>query len=108
VGRVRGGYAAVPCCAIADAVAGADIMTNDRESAAWETDLNLFREVYRESGRPEKISVLVVKDCEEDFFLIARCLNAMRDYDVSVSRAADLEAAPRLATTKPCDLAIVD
>jgi hypothetical protein len=42
---VRGGYAAVPCCAIADAVAGADIMTNDRELAAWETDLNLFREV---------------------------------------------------------------
>lgn len=108
MGTVRGAYAAVLCYAIANAVAGADIMTDDRESAAWETDLNLFREVYRESRQPEKISVLVVEDCEEDFFLIARCLNAMREYEVSVARAADLEAASRLATAKPFDLAIID
>jgi CheY-like chemotaxis protein len=96
------------CCATANPIAGADIMTNDRESTTWESDLNLFREVYRESERPEKISILVVEDCEEDFFLITRCLNAMGDYDVSVSRAADLEAASRLANTEPFDLAIVD
>lgn len=74
----------------------------------WKLDLQLFREIFQESRRVAKIKVLVVEDCEEDFFLITRCLNAMREFDVSITRAADLESARRYADRTTFDIAIVD
>lgn len=83
-------------------------MKDLHEVRNWKLDLELFREVFRESRRAVKIRVLVVEDCEEDFFLITRCLNAMHEFDVSITRARDLESACAYAERTGFDLAIVD
>lgn len=83
-------------------------MKDLQEVRNWKLDLELFREVFQEAKRSAKISVLVVEDCEEDFFLITRCLNAMHGYDVSITRARGLESARDYASRAAFDLAIID
>lgn len=83
-------------------------MKDMQEVKNWKLDLQLFREVFQESRCIAKIRVLVVEDCEEDFFLITRCLNAMREFEVSITRARDLDSARAYADRSKFDLAIVD
>lgn len=83
-------------------------MKDSQEVKNWKLDLQLFREVFQEWKRVTKIRVLVVEDCEEDFFLITRCLNAMYEFDVSITRARDLDSARAYTDSSTFDLAIVD
>lgn len=93
---------------------GNDFMSKDDNTSgrgaidARDTDLQILRQVFQEAGEVQRIEVLVVEDCDEDFFLIARCLNAMREYKVSVSHARTLSAAAALAQQEVFDLVMVD
>jgi len=83
-------------------------MSGKREEMGWELDLRLLREVFKESQQQQHLHILVVEDCDEDFFLLARCLNAMQEFEVSITHARDLDEAVEQAEEKAFDLVIVD
>lgn len=83
-------------------------MTDDKDSDRWRKDVSLFRDVYKESHKRQSLKVLVVEDCEEDFFLVTRCLNAMPDYDVSITHAPEFDTGKSLFATEDFDLVVVD
>jgi len=83
-------------------------MSDKPTEKSWVLDLRLLREVFHESQELEKLNVLVVEDCDEDFFLLTRCLNAMCDYEVSISHAYDLDQALEISAETDFNLVIVD